>query len=150
MRDNSGSTFALSLPSNFSTGSTSATDVTGMSFPIGANEIWTFKFRLNVGKSAQTNGIKMGMNVPSGATFKAMVRGTTSAATLRTTSVITAAATLTTEVYHNRTGSLGVMRIWGSVRNGATPGFVTLQTASVTSQNALIVAGSSLAADREA
>lgn len=150
MRDNSGSPYVASIASDFTTANTTATNVTGMSFPVGANEVHTFEFRLNIGKASGTAGIKVALAVPTGSTLKAMVDGTTSGPTATTSSVITASATLTAEIYSTVANSNGVMLIYGRVDSAGTPGTVQLQVASVTSQNAIIGGHSSLVAEREA
>ena len=151
MQDDSGSPYAASLSADFTTSSTSAADVTGLAFPVGANEIWLFDFRLNIGKASGTAGIKMALSWPTGATVKGMVWGSVTPATpTYQNSIITASGTLTTEVYQIVANSNGIMRIWGRIANGSTPGLLQLQVATVSSQNEIIVAGSGLVANRQA
>src|SRR5687768_7547009 len=86
------------LTNDWTTTATTVSNVTGMNFPVQANEVWSYDFVLRIGSSS-TAGIKFAINFPSGAANMCTVNGTTNAINTATTSIITAAATLTTEVY---------------------------------------------------
>jgi hypothetical protein len=142
-------TYVTSISADFTTNATTATNVTGLFFPIGINEIWVFRFHLGIGKASGTAGIKMAMSFPSGTTLHGNVWGSTTPLTAFTLSTITASATLTAEVYAITAASTGKMHVWGRAASTSTAGNIQLQVASVTSQNAIITAGSHLEATRQ-
>jgi len=134
---------AARLDGNVTTTSLTAANITGLSFPIAVNETVRFEANLNNGNSG-TTGNKFAVNFPSGATLNCHTEGSTSGPTAMTQSKITAAATLTTEIYHTLASQVGRATIIGTVKNGSTAGTVQLQFAAVTSGTATINAGSSL------
>jgi hypothetical protein len=136
------------LTADQATNATTATAVPGLSFTIGANEVWTVEFNCRIGKASGTNGTKYAIAIPAGATVMGQVFGTVGSATAFATEVITASATLTSTAFNTTATSNGVMRITACIVNGATAGTVQLQQASVTSQNAIVLANSYMVARR--
>jgi hypothetical protein len=131
------------LDGNVTTTSTTAANITGLSFSIAANETVQFEAWLNNGNSG-TTGNKFAVNFPSGATLNCTFEGSTSGPTAVTQSKITAAATLAAEIYHLLASQVGRTSIMGTIKNGATPGTIQLQFAAVTSGTVTINAGSYL------
>lgn len=56
------------LASDVSTSSTTFVDVTGLSFPVLAGRIYSFKFTVDYTSSATTNGFGIGLNGPAAPT----------------------------------------------------------------------------------
>lgn len=98
-------------------------NITNLVFSIGANEVWTAEWYLGVTVSGPT-GMGFALDVPTGATLGATVRGSAANAT-----VITADATLSAAVMTSASGA-----VWGSalVQNGTNAGSVQLQFGSLT------------------
>lgn len=105
------------------TTSTTPQNITNLVFSIGANEVWTAEWYLGVTVSGPT-GMGFALDVPTGATLGATVRGSAANAT-----VITADATLSAAVMTSASGA-----VWGSalVQNGTNAGSVQLQFGSIT------------------
>lgn len=152
MLDNSGSPYPARISGDLTTTSTSAADATGLSFPIGANEVWSFECYMKVGSSS-TAGTKYAVNVPSGATLAVQVEGQTTGNGVFAQEQLTAAATLTSTAF-NTTGAFttaavgAFVAVRGVVANGSTPGTVQVQHAKVTSGTATIYANAYLIARR--
>lgn len=115
--------------SGISTTDTTIASVWDLGFAIGPNEVWTAEFNLSHGASG-TGGCKWAISIPSGATIRAVVVGSGASKTTQTSSIITASATLTAELYNTAALTTGWTRITASVANGATGGNVQLQFAS--------------------
>lgn len=98
-------------------------NITNMVFSIGANEVWTAEWYLGTTVSGPT-GMGMALDVPTGATLGATVRGSAANAT-----VITADSTLSAAVMTSATGA-----VWGTalIQNGTNAGSVQLQFGSLT------------------
>ena len=133
----------IRLDSLVTTTSLTAADITGFTVAVAANEVVQFEVYLNNGNTG-TTGNKFAVNFPSGGTLVCHVDGSTSGPTARTQSKITAAATLTTEIYHLLASQVGRATIRGTFKNGATPGNLVIQYAAVTSGTVTINAGSFL------
>lgn len=105
------------------TTSTTPQNITNLVFSIGANEVWTAEWYLGTTISGPT-GMGMALDVPTGATLGATVRGSAANAT-----VITADSTLSAAVMTSATGA-----IWGTalIQNGTNAGSVQLQFGSIT------------------
>ncbi len=131
------------LSSDATTTSTTATNVTGLSFSIGSNETMNFEFNLRTGSSSNA-GIQVAITFPAGATMLATAVGTTTAsgsAAAMGTDVMTASGTLGIS-FNTETSQTGVLNIKGIVVNGGTGGTVQLQFAKTTSGTATIAANS--------
>jgi hypothetical protein len=109
------------ITSNQPTTSATAVSVTSMSFAIAASEVWGFQFYTILSTSAAGGTTKFALDVPTGCTVGAQVRGSTSSVN------ISADATLTAGVMNVATGSAIIS---GVVQNGANAGTVQLQFAS--------------------
>lgn len=136
------------LSADFTTTSAAAVDVTGLSFAIGANEVWTANVFLGLGCST-ANGVKLAVTVPGGAvSVRLKVHGTRTNAGDFTSTIITGSGTLT--------GAFCTVASQGQwadatlvVENGATPGTVQIQAAAATGgDTASIKAGSFISARR--
>lgn len=118
------------------TTNTTLADITGLSFPIAANEEWVAHFYVSCLSALQTTGAKFAVTVPSGATIQAdaamapngidlnsvLLRNTTTGgAALEFTTTMTAAT------------SRGFIHISVWVLNGSTAGTIQLQGAQSTS-----------------
>jgi hypothetical protein len=103
------------------TTSPTAVNVTGMSFSIPANQIWSFEMNLVLSVSAAGASIKFAITIPTGATIGAQVRGSSNAV------VITAGGVLTTGTMSSSTGSAIIA---GAVQTAGNAGAVQLQFAS--------------------
>lgn len=132
-------------PSDATTTSTTAADVTGLSFAIGANEIWSFEFNLRTGSSSAA-GIKLGLNVPASATFLATAIHSQAGGTF-TSELFTADDTLGATIM-TANAQTGVTRISGTIANSTNAGTVQLRFAKVTSGTATVAANSYVVAWR--
>ena len=146
MIDNTGSAYQSYLTADATTTSTAAVNVTGLSFPVGGNEAWTFEFNLRIGSSS-TAGMKVALTFPSGATLLATAIGATSGVTAQSTDLMSASGTLGL-AFNTFNGQTGVLRITGCITTGSTPGIVQLQQAKVTSGTSTVAALSFLRAQR--
>jgi len=108
-----------------------AASVTGMSFAIPASETWSFEFFLQNGCSG-IGGVKFAIVVPTGATFRAVAVGMSTAVTAVTSAVLTVSGTLSGVAFNAVALTTGWTRITGSVVNATTAGTVELRFASTT------------------
>jgi len=108
------------LTSSQPTTSTTAVNITGMSFAIAAGEVWAFQFYILLTNLAGAD-TKFALDIPTAATVGAQVRGSS------TSSLITADATLSAGVVNTATGSVIIS---GIVSNGVNAGTVQLMFAS--------------------
>jgi hypothetical protein len=133
-------------------GTTSLTNVTGLSFATGANEVWAFEVNCRIGSSSAA-GTKYGFTVPAAATLEAICFGTAGAATAFLTDRIsasgTAGATFNTAGI-TTAAACALLRVTGVVASGANGGTVQFQQLKVTSGTATVYANSTLTAWRVA
>jgi hypothetical protein len=123
----------------------SASNVTDMSFAIGASETWSVEFFISNGCSG-TGGVKWALTTPAGATFRAVADGMSTAITGRTSAIMTVSGTLTV-AFNAVALATGFTRITGVVVNGGSAGTVQLQFASGTAaQTSTVFANSYLIA----
>lgn len=127
--------------SNQTTTSNSATDVTNMSFTIGANDVWSFEFNMQNGCSG-TGGVKYALTVPGSATFRAIADGMSTGATGRTSSIMSVSGTLSI-AFNAVANQVGFTRVYGTVAGGGTGGTVQLRVASTTNGQTTTVYGNS-------
>lgn len=121
---------------------------TNLSFPIAANEVWQVRVDITA-QCSGTGGMKYAVGAPVGAVIEGWLQ--TSGATILTASLqrITAPSTLTATAAHTVAATPGPDSLTFTVANGATPGTVQVQIASVTAaQTTTVFAGSSLRATR--
>ena len=133
------------LTSDFTTSNTTATN-TPLTFNMAANEVRRIMINgtcIKVG----TTGIKLAIGAPTGATIKATQNSSGNAINTMAVSVISAINTLGGTI-NSQSGVEVPFRIEGTIINGATPGAVTLQLATVTSGAATIQAGTILSVGR--
>jgi hypothetical protein len=137
------------LTGDATTNSTSAvsTNLSPLSFAIGANEVWTFEFNLRVGSSSAA-GIKVAIDIPTAATLMASVFANTTGPAVFLGELLTADATLNATAFQTVNSNNGLCRITGTVANGANAGTVALMFAKVTSGTATIATNSYMTARR--
>lgn len=134
------------LTGDVTTDQVTAQDVTGLSFAIGANEVWSFEFNLMAG-SGDANGVKFAINVPASATLAAEVFGNVDTAANTKSALINADDTLSAAfLTANAQGRL--ISIRGVVANSTNAGTVQLRFAKVTSGTATVSANSYMTARR--
>lgn len=148
-----GSIVANVSGSNFTTTNTTATDITGMSWAIGANETWEFTADLKVGSSSAA-GIKIAVNTPASPTsLSAYVYGQVASNTAFAEEEITGDATLTTTAFNTgglTTAAVGAfIHIRGIVVNGSNAGNVFIDIGKVTSGTATVYTLSHLKATKK-
>jgi len=132
------------LDTSITTNSTTARNMTGLSFYLDAGQTIQFDGYINNGNSA-ANGNKYAIYIPAGATLVCHWEGDTSTALLRTMSRSTANGTLTTENYHTVANQNGYTLVHGTIKGGATAGTVTLMVSSANAANTVTInAGSYL------
>jgi hypothetical protein len=125
-------------------------DVTGLSFPVGANEVWQFEVYARVGSSSAA-GCSYGFTFPVGATLEAITLGSLASANAMLTDRIT--ATNTAGAVYN-TGAVttaancAILQARGVVVNGATAGTVQFKHLKVTSGTSTVYANSCVVARR--
>lgn len=148
-----GSIVANVSGSNFTTTNTTATDITGLSFAVGASETWEFTADIKVGSSSNA-GIKIAVNTPASPTsLNAYVHGQVASNTALAEEEVSADATLTTTAFNTgsiTTAAVGAfIHVRGFVVNGSNAGNVFIDIAKVTSGTATVYIGSHLRATRK-
>lgn len=119
------------LSSDVTTTSSSASNVTGLSFAIGASEVWLFEFNV-MSKCSAANGHKWALDLPSSATVAASLRGSRASVASILSEDITADDTLSTAIGTGTYTSGGWVQIVGMVTASSTAGTVQLRFASAT------------------
>jgi parallel beta-helix repeat protein len=126
--------------SDVTTTGQSLTDITGLSIPIPASQIWSFEALIDMNSSTGANGIQFAVNVPTSATIEWSQVGTTTGVTAtnsaRSSSVNTANTAICTYAGD------GVVRIHGTVVNSTSAGLIQIRFLKVTSGTARIYKGS--------
>ncbi len=132
-----------SLLSNFTTSSLTAVP-TNLSFPIAASEVWDVDVFGTCSKATSATGLKFAVAAPTGCTIvgNQLGGGATLAAPL-VPSLITAINTLGT-VLSTGTAIRVAFELHFRVVNSTTPGSITLQVATVTSNVATVYAGTKM------
>jgi len=134
---------SATLAADFTTSSTTAVS-TNLTFAIGAYETYVVSIFGTASKATSTSGMKLAIAAPSGCTIKGLAQqGGGTLSTALTNSLITAINTLGSTFATGNGVEVG-FRWEFRVINGATPGNITLQGATVTSNTATIYAGSSM------
>lgn len=119
------------LTGDVTTTSASAGDVTGLSFSIGANEVWQFEAHLMT-KCSTANGHKWAVNVPASAAVTASLRGSRASTASIISDDIVADDTLSAAVGTGTYATGGWVDIVGIVANSTTAGSVQIRFASAT------------------
>lgn len=128
--------------SDFSTSSTTLTNITGLSFACNANTLYEFEAHLFL-NSSSTAGLRVGVQYSAaGAAVKAWVTGSTSA-TAAAVNALTALNTSTSTAYV-AVAADGCITIRGFFKTGANAGNMTIQLLKVTSGTAKAYIGSML------
>lgn len=132
---------SISIASNFVTASLSAVDITGMTFPIAASEIYAVQVYGTCSKATSADGLKFAINCPTSATIAGIQLGggATLAAPLvpsLISSINTLGTTLATGV-----GVQVSFVLSFRVVNSTNAGNIKIQCASVTANSATINAG---------
>lgn len=133
-----GSAQTVTKTANQSNSTTSGADITGLTMPIGPNQLMHFHAYLICSSAAATTGIQLGVNGPASPTqVEATVIGWTDATT-RVTDGVSAY-----ETYQANLSSAGATRrifeIIGRVINGTTRGTVALRFRSEIASSAVTV-----------
>lgn len=131
---------ALALASDFTTSSVTAVS-TNLTFVIAANEVWNVVVTGTAKKATSPTGLKVAIGAPTGCTVKGeQYSGGATLAAPQVPSLITAINTLGA-TFAAATNIEVTFRLEFTVTNGATPGNISLQGATVTSNVATIFAG---------
>lgn len=130
---------------DFTTTSTTAVTVTGLSFSVNANTIWMVDAWIKNGASSIT-GNKFAIVTPAGCTISASILGTAALAGTYIEEQMSVSGTLTTTAYNTlgaTTAAIGAFcHIHGLIVVGSTAGTVAIQVAKVTSGTATVYANS--------
>jgi len=138
---------SVALASDFTTASTSLVD-TPLTFVIQPNEIWAVTITGTVKKNSGTAGLRLGINAPSGCTIKGFQTGGQAVlSTAMQNSLITAINTGLTIISTGNNVEVPFVHQF-VVTNSTTQGNITLQVLAVTSQNAVVFAGTKMNAFR--
>ncbi len=136
------------VASTVNTTSQSLANIAGLSFAIGANEIWVYRFKIFTG-STSAAGIKIGFTYPNGATAVAgTIFGTTSALNAFNSEPIPASGVASTNAYNTVNSQTGWINVEGGIRNGATPGTFQVQGLKVTSGTGSVLVDSHFTAQK--
>ncbi len=132
---------SISLAADFTTASLTAVDITGLSFTIAANEIYSVEVYGTCSKATSAEGLKFAVDCPASAVISGVQEGggATLAAPL-VPSLISAIDTLGTALATGVGVRVG-FRLAFRVVNGANAGSIKIQAASVTANTATIYAG---------
>lgn len=121
-------------------------DVTGMSFPIGANETWSVEFHLQIGCN-NTGGVNFAMQLPASATHRTVAVGMGGSGTAVASSVLT--TTSSTTNFNTVNSANGWCRITSVIVCSTTAGTVQLRFKSGTdTQTSTVFTDSYLVARR--
>jgi hypothetical protein len=123
-----------------------AANVTGMSFAVGANEIWAYEFNLQIGCNG-VGGVKFAFTLPTSPDlYRGHGFGNAGSGSNFRAELMSASGTLTGAFATFSTTS-GLCRLTGTIDTGANAGTVQLQFASTTAgQTSSVYAGSSFRA----
>lgn len=133
------------VTANVTVAATTFTDVTGLGFAVGANEVWTAEFEVDFTSTA--GGLKVQLTGPAAPALVALTAvGTTTGVTAFTASRVAALATPT--AVFGATAHTGTCRLKVYFANGVTAGTVQLQFNSAVSGTQTVLAGSYLTARR--
>jgi hypothetical protein len=136
------------VASNLTTTVIAPSNVTGMSFSIGANETWSFEFNIDNGCN-NIGGVKYAITIPAGGVLNASAEGMATSLTTIQYAQMIVSGTLTAAGFNRVNLATGFTRIAGVVANGGTAGTVQLQFASTTAgQTSTVFTNSYLAARR--
>lgn len=131
------------LASNFTTSSVTAVS-TNLTFAIAANETYTVTIIGTVQKATAITGMKVGIGAPIGCTLKGWAElGGATFATALALSSMTAVNTLGT-TFATGIGIEVPFRLQFQVTNSTTPGSITFQAATVTSNTVTVFAGTQM------
>jgi hypothetical protein len=126
-----GALFAEVSGGNFTTNSTSATNITGLSVPLLANKTYRVVVVLSTG-STGSSGINVGFSGPSGSSvLSGHITGVNSSASTVRVNKVSAMGTLNSNPLHLYNGTNGSVTITAYVRTGETAGNLTAMCASV-------------------
>lgn len=132
---------SISLASNFTTTALTATDITGLTFSVAANEIYSVEVYGTCSKGTSSEGLKLAIGCPTSATIAGVQYG--GAATLaapQVPSLISAINTLGTTL-STGIGVQVAFKLVCRVVNSTNAGSIKIQVASVTANTATIFAG---------
>lgn len=145
LRGNDWSAFARVSGSDFTTTNGTATNVTGLSFNIGANDIWIVRFRL-FGGCSTANGVRSALTYPAACTVKANQLSTRAGSTgVQWENVWAVSGTLSSSStpFWNLVSTAQSSIMEGLIVNGANAGTVQLQVAAHTGGDTVTVSQNS-------
>lgn len=135
------------LSSAFTTSSTTSVDITGLSFAIGANEVWYIDCYMQTTKDV-TSGMKFGITGPASSKITCTMFGAVAAGNAFIADELTDATPGDMAVTFNTTTGNHVAHFTGTISTGASSGTVQMQVRSVTSGTVTINKWSSLVATK--
>lgn len=130
------------ISGDVTTTSASAADVTGISFTIGANEIWMFDAYLST-QGSTANGHKWAIDVPASCTIHAIAKGSRAAVTSIISDTIVADDTLTATFGTGSYTSGGWVQINGIAANSTNAGTVQIRFAAAVGGDTITVKANS-------
>lgn len=131
--------------SNYTNATTTPSTITGLSWPLAANQELGFQCVLGVQNSAATSAIRYNVSGPAGATTVALqfnVHTTSATAEVITTAAAFSAAAQSTSVVASVITTLHSDFIRGVILNGATAGTVSIQAAGSAASTSTVYRGS--------
>lgn len=132
----------MSLTSDFNTSSTTAVS-TNLTFSIAANETWGVTITGTCSKATSSTGLKLAIGAPVGCTVNGFVDSRSNVITTNQTYILNAINTLGTAL-STAIALVVPFIIQITVVNSTTPGSITLQVATVTSNIATIYNGTKM------
>lgn len=132
---------SIALSGNFTTASTTGVDITGLSFAIAANEIYTVEVYGTASKATSATGMKIAIACPASATIAGVqYGGGATLAAVEAPSLISAINTLGTTFATGTAIRVG-FRLAFRVVNSSSAGTISIQAATVTSNTLTVYAG---------
>lgn len=136
------------VTSTVNTTSQSLGNITGLSFAVGANESWIFRFKIFTG-STTAAGIRIGFTFPNGATIVAgTIFGATTALNAFNSEAIPASGVPSTNAYNTVNSQIGWINVEGGIINSSTPGTFQVQGLKVTSGMGSVLVNSHFTAQK--
>lgn len=118
---------ALTNTANQATFNSTATNITGCSFPIGIGEKWAAIFAVPLRATAGITGVGFNLTVPASTTGALTIRGGTSAATAETTIYTTAITTNTAKSFCTVATTDLLVMVYATLKGATAAGTVQLQ-----------------------
>lgn len=135
--------------SNFTTTSTTATTITGLTVALEANKKYKVTVILNTGSSG-TNGIVFGFSGPSGSVVSSgLIKGVNTSSSTSRVQKVANMNSLNANGFQNYTGTNGAVEITAIIAISSTSGNLNFQCASVNgAETSIIYIGSTIIAEK--